>query len=296
MLLEKKIPLKYFLTKIKWDIPIVLTFSIGIHILSLYLKHLDIIFPIFISGFFGSSIAFLLTFKLYQSYDRWWEARKIWGAIVNDSRSLVMQVKSFTSDQSEDLKKIAYRQMGWNYSLSKHLRKQNVLSGLEKYISETELNEVKKHQNIPVALLNFHSQDISAFHKNGNINDYQQIQLDSTIVRLTESMGKAERIKNTVFPKAYNITLHIFIYIFLISLSFALTELHSFVEVPLLVFISAPLFLLEKVALGVQNPFENKPADTPMTTISQAIEINLKQLIGEEVKETTKTEDSYFIM
>jgi len=283
MLLEKRIPIMYFLKKIKWDIPIVLAFSIGIHVFSLYLKHLDIIFPIFISGFFGSSIAFLLTFKLNQSYDRWWEARKIWGAIVNDSRTLIMQIKNFTSNEKSVCNRVAYRQMGWNFSLTKHLRKQNALDGLDKYISKEEFAEIKKHQNKPVALLDRHSLDIRELHQNGKINDFQQIQLDSTIVRLTENMGKAERIKNTVFPKTYNITLHVFIYIFLISLSFALTELHSFVEVPLLVFISVPLFLLEKVALGIQNPFENRPSDTPMTAISKAIEVNLRQLIGEEV-------------
>ncbi len=296
MLLEKRIPLMYFLKKIRWDIPIVLSFSIGIHILSLYLKHLDIVFPIFISTFFGSAIAFLLTFKLNQSYDRWWEARKIWGSIVNDSRSLVMQIKNFTPENASICKQIAYRQMGWNYSLAKHLRKQNSLEGLSNYISEEEFMQIKKHDNIPVALLEKHVQDISELHQRGSINNYQQIQLDSTIVRLTESMGRAERIKNTVFPKAYNITLHVFIYIFLISLSFALTELHSLVEIPLLVFISVPFFLLEKVALGVQNPFENKPADTPMTAISEAIEINLKQLLGENI-ETKKEENSnYYVL
>ena len=140
-----------------------------------------------------------------------------------------------------------------------------------------------------------HSQDIGELHQKGSINDFQQIQLDSTIVRLTENMGKAERIKNTVFPKTYNVTLHVFIYIFLISLSFALTELHSFVEIPLLVFISVPLFLLEKVALGIQNPFENKPSDTPMTAISEAIEVNLRQLIGEEdLTAVVNNEDGHY--
>jgi len=286
----------YFLKKIKWDIPIVLTFSIGIHVFSLYLKHLDIIFPIFISGFFGSSIAFLLTFKLNQSYDRWWEARKIWGAIVNDSRSLIMQIKNFTQNETIICKRVAYRQMGWNFSLTKHLRKQDTLEDLDQYISKEEFSKIKKHMNRPVALLDQHSQDICELHQKGSINDFQQIQLDSTIVRLTESMGKAERIKNTVFPKTYNVTLHVFIYIFLISLSFALTELHSLVEIPLLVFISVPLFLLEKVALGIQNPFENKPSDTPMTTISKAIEVNLRQLIGEENKKDEKLKESYFIL
>lgn len=120
--------------------------------------------------------------------------------------------------------------------------------------------------------------------------------MDATLVKLCSSMGQAERIKNTCFPKTYRLTLHLFIYIFLSLLSLSLTELHSFVEIPLEILISIPFFLLESMALSIQDPFENKPTDTPMTSISRTIEINLKQLIGEDEIPNPVVPGSFYIM
>jgi putative membrane protein len=94
MILERKIPLTYWLRTIKWDLLIVSVFSLTVYFTSEYL--IDLSIPISIGAFLGTAISLLLSFKLGQSYDRWWEARKIWGAIVNDSRTLVMQIQTFT--------------------------------------------------------------------------------------------------------------------------------------------------------------------------------------------------------
>lgn len=291
MITNKRIPINYWFNKIKWELLIVTLLSTSIYFVSEYV--IDIGVPLSIGVFLGSAIALLLSFKLSQSYDRWWEARKIWGAIVNDSRSLIIQLKNFTSNQDKPvIQKIGNRQIGWCYALSCSLRKQDPLKHSSPFITDLDLKKLKQHKNIPLAIIDQHSEDIANLHKNGTINDYQQIQLDDTLVRLCESMGKAERIKNTFFPKTYRLTLHVFIYIFLTLLSLSLTELHNFVEIPIEVIISIPFFLLEKIATQIQDPFENKPTDTPMTSISETIELNLKQLMDSrnlpEVKETNK--------
>lgn len=291
MITNKRIPIHYWFNKIKWELLIVTFLSTSIYFISEYV--IDISIPLSIGVFLGSAIALLLSFKLSQSYDRWWEARKIWGAIVNDSRSLIIQLKNFTSNEEASIiQKIGNRQIGWCYALSCSLRKQNPLKHSSSFITDLDLKKLKHHKNIPLAIIDQHSQDIANLHMKGAINDYQQIQLDSTLVRLCESMGKAERIKNTFFPKTYRLTLHVFIYIFLTLLSLSLTELHSFVEIPIEVIISIPFFLLEKIATQIQDPFENKPTDTPMTSISTTIEMNLKQLMDSgdlpEVKEINK--------
>ncbi len=107
MILEKRIPLKYWFREIKWDLLIVSVFSVLIYFFKLYVINLDI--PLSIGTFLGTAIALLLSFKLSQSYDRWWEARKIWGAIVNDSRTLVMQLKQFSKESDNSIvKTMAY--------------------------------------------------------------------------------------------------------------------------------------------------------------------------------------------
>ena len=281
MILEKRVPLSYWFKLIRYDMLIMCVFSSSVFVLSMYLEHIKI--PFSIVGFLGTAIALLLSFKLSQSYDRWWEARKIWGSIVNDSRSFVVQLKNFTDGSDDKLvKKMGFRQMGWCYVLGNDLRKLDSLEIAKSFVSSEELDVLQMSQNKALTMLDFHNNDLFNLHKENKINDFQQIQIDSTIVRLCASMGKAERIKNTFFPKTYRLTLHLFIYIFLISLSFSLTDLHNAIEIPLLMVISLPFFLLEKIAMTIQDPFENKPADTPVTEIARTIEINLKQLLGEK--------------
>lgn len=155
---------------------------------------------------------------------------------------------------------------------------------------------LNKHKNVPLKLLDFHSQNIQELKRNNLINDYQQIQLDKTIVNLCSSMGKAERIKKTVFPTTYALNLNIFIYTFLIPLSLSLTELNSLVEIPLEILFSIPFFMLEKIASTIQDPFENKPTDTPITSISNTIETNLKQLIDDKAIPVAAKNDDFYVL
>lgn len=295
MILENRVPLSYWFKIIKWDMLIVTIFSTIVFILSNYLKGLNI--SVSIGAFLGTAISLLLSFKLAQSYDRWWEARKIWGAIVNDSRTLVVQLKNFTEPGEKDaVTKMGMRQIAWCYSLGEALRKLDSLGVTQTHISNEEFEQLKESQNRPLTLLDMQTRDVLQLHKDKKINDFQQVQIDQTLVNLCASMGKAERIKNTYFPKTYRLTLHLFIYIFLISLSFSLTDLHTVYEIPLLVFISLPFFLLEKIALTIQDPFENEPSDTPVTSIARTIEINIKQLLDQDEIPEKLAMDDYYVL
>lgn len=295
MILEKRIPIKYWFNIIKWNLLIVLLFSTGIYFFSNYL--IDFNIPVSVGAFLGTAISLLLSFKLSQSYDRWWEARKIWGAIVNDSRTLVMQLKAFNQKNNKEItKRMAYRQIAWCYSLSQHLRKVNASKNIDEFVSRQELTSLENHKNIPLALLGYQSDDLAILHQENAINDYQQIQIDSTLVKLCASMGMAERIKNTFFPKTYRLTLHFFIYIFLTALSFGLVDVYGPIQIPFMILISIPLLLLEKIAFTIQDPFDNRPSDTPMTSLSRTIEINIKQQLGEENIPEPLASESFYIL
>ncbi len=282
MITNKKIPISYWFQIIKLDLFIVLLLSIGLFFFHTYLVKETI--SMSVPAFLGTSIALILSFKLSQSYDRWWEARKIWGAIVNDSRTLILQLNCFigSSTSKDDIKKIAYRQIAWNYILGQNLRKSINIDSIKKYLSKEELEQIRNSSNIPLALLKKQSTGLGKLLDEGKINEFQQVQVDTTLSRLTDSLGKCERIKNTVFPKSYRLTLHFFIYMFLVFLSFALNGMKVYIEIPILVFISIPFFLLEKIAFNMQDPFENRPTDTPVTSIARTIEINIKELINDE--------------
>ena len=281
MLLNKRIPISYILNKVKYDLIIVLSVSLSALFVTNRYQELLPEMPLTIPAFIGTAISILLSFKLSQSYDRWWEARKVWGAIVNDSRSLVIQLQSLTSKgNDEKIKKIAFRQIAWCYSLGQSLRELNPTDNLDEFISEEDLKEIKKHNNKPLALLQLNASDIKQLKETNQLDIFSQLQLDNTLVRLCDSQGKAERIKTTVFPVTYRLFLHAIIYLFVVTLAIAL-RVDGLFEIPLLVAISSAFFLLEKTATHMQDPFENRPTDTAMTAIAKTIEINIKQLLKE---------------
>jgi len=298
MLLSKNIPLKYVVGKIKNELLLVTVYATIIAIVYDNFHFTRISIPLSIPMILGTVISLLLAFRSNQAYDRWWEARIIWGSVVNDSRSLARQILCFTEVGYEGdevhlfRERFVKRQIAWNYALGRSLRKVNVLDGLDRLLSKREMEFVKKYEHKPTALLELHARDLNHALNNGWINTFQQVELDKTLTRLCESMGKCERIKNTVFPATYSLYTHFALNFFIMLLPFGVIEYLNWVAIPLVVAISASFLLIEKMAIHLQDPFESKPTDTPMTAIAQNIEKNLKQMlrdqeISEEVPATT---------
>lgn len=295
MIYDKKVPLRYIFNKIKYDLLNVTIIGLSTYYMT-YIFRKDIPeMPITIPAFIGTAISVLLSFKLNQSYDRWWEARKIWGAIVNDSRSFVLQMQSFIKKGNDDaVKRISYRHIAWLYSLGQSLRGQNPTENIEQFLTEEEILLIQKHNNKPLAILQLNSDDIAKLKESELLDIFSQIHINNTLVNFSNQMGMCERIKSTVFPATYRKYLHWIIYLFIITLSISLRNIESYFELPLLLSISTAFFLLEKSATHLQDPFSNMPTDTPMTTIARNIEINIKQLIKDnEIPQPIKQNKFY---
>ena len=294
MLLNKRIPAYYILSKVKYNLIYVLIVSLLVLYITYRYKELLPEMPLTIPTFIGTAISILLSFKLSQSYDRWWEARKVWGAIVNDSRSFVIQMQTLTAKGNDAIiKKIAFRQIAWCYSLGQSLRGLNPTDNLDNFISKEDLTEIKQHNNKPLALLQLNGRDIKQLKESKQLDIFSQLQLDKTLVRLCDAQGKSERIKTTVFPVTYRLFLHAIIYLFVITLAISL-RVDGLFETPLLIAISSAFFLLERSATHMQDPFENRPTDTAITAIARTIEINIKQLLKEtEIPKPLQSEKFY---
>lgn len=287
MLLKKGIPLNYIFGKIKYEILAVTVYTLIINILYYQYGLKNISIPLAIPMVLGTVLSLLLAFRSNQAYDRWWEARTIWGAIVNDSRTLVRQLTSMMGNTNESdetrhfLDQFVKRQIAWNYALGQSLRKKDPLKGLDRLLSRRELNYLARFDNIPAGLLQMHSRDLKYALQHEWVNPYQQVELDRTLTRLCDSMGKCERIKNTIFPATYSLYTHFAVIFFILLLPFAMIDSLGIVEVPLVAAISASFLLIEKMAINLQDPFENKPTDTPMTTIARRVERDLLQMMEE---------------
>jgi len=303
MLLNKRPPFRFLLSKVKNEFIFVTIYSIILGLAHNYFG-LEIVIPLAIPSILGTAISLILAFRTKQSYDRWWEARKIWGAIVNDSRTLIRDVITFTHLKKESLKDsqedniFVERQVAWCFSLGQSLRCQDPLMGLKKILKTDpdDYEYIKDHHNVPNALLMLHNYDIKQLMEDKKIDSIQQVALAEVTARLCDSMGKCERIKNTVFPKTYTMFVEYLLYLFIILLPFGVMDFSAWFQIPLTIFVSMAFFLLERTAVHMQDPFENRPTDTPVTTLAQTIELNLHQMIEEDMDKKPPVNKEFYQM
>ncbi|MHA4741434.1 bestrophin family protein [Dyadobacter sp. MSC1_007] len=242
-------------------------------------------FPISITTILGTALSLLLGFRTNSAYDRWWEARKCWGEIVNDSRTLVRQAAAFIVDVDQKEKdavvsNIAHLQIAWCYALANSLRKTQVLVYADLHLNTQEHEYVSAQDNIPNAILNLIQFKLAGLHDAGKIQTLLYQNMDNTLQRLCDAMGKCERIKNTIFPTQYSFFVHLVIVIFTLVLPMGLVESIGRIAIPITFTISFLFFYVEWISYIMQSPFEDGPNDIPMTSLSRNIEINLLQLIG----------------
>jgi putative membrane protein len=211
----------------------------------------------------GTAVAFYVGFKNNQSYDRGWEARKIWGGIVNVSRAFGVAVRGYVSDHAgngvitkekidEEIRTLIYRHIGWLHAVKHSMRQRtpwehNLVASarqrryFERHLdfssfdvdvslclSPEELEWVKTKKNAATQLMDRQSQHLARLRKEGLLNDFSHAELQRTIKDLLAEQGGTERIKNTPLPRQYSTSSHIFIILFTLLLPFGM--LNQFAE------------------------------------------------------------------
>lgn len=295
MLVKKRISIIYFLKTIKWDILAIVCYALIAGTFDHYGVVKQVSIPLAVTAFAGTILSLLLAFRTSQSYERWWEARVVWGAIVNDSRTLIRQVKQFMPNNTEGLeiaKDFARRQSVWCFALGESLRKTEHTSKVTDYFNAISEDSTNK----PNRILDHHAEKLALAAEKFDLNPNKQVQIDSTIVKLCDSMGKCERIKNTVFPRAYSLLIHFLIYVLMTMLPFGLEDQSKFVEVSLTILVPSLFIAIEQTAILMQDPFENRPTDTPMTTLAKGIENTLMEMVGEPPVNKIEPPTTYYIM
>lgn len=282
MIINRRVPFKFLLNEIKVQLLTVALLGVIFGLLPYYLPEYAPDISIQIATTLGIAISILLSYKINQSYNRWWEARTIWGAIVNDSRSLILQLQLYINSENEYVTKISHYQIGWCRALERSLRKQDILAVLENLLSEEEIKKIGEHSNVPLAISQLQNRCLKKLYDDNLLNEFARIQIEKTLNDLVASMGRAERIKNTIFPPTFGQILHAAIYLFAVFLSLSSSfRLNLVLQVVILISVSMMFFFLEMLAHRLQNPFNNNPTDTPMTALSRTIEINIRQLLDE---------------
>lgn len=267
-----------------WPINLIIIAEVGLGlaVYDLVLSEYFII-PTLLASVLGTAIAFFIGFLNNQAYDRWWEARKIWGAIVNDSRSWARSLLAYVDETPETMvitNRMVKRHLAWLHTLKNNLRKVDSTTYLL-YLNDNDRAVVSSaiHQNN--ALLKLQAKDLQFLHKNGHIDEFRFKALDELLVRMTDEMGKCERIKNTVFPTSYVFFTKFFIFLFISINAMALFELSGWWAMLYGWIIGYVFYTTFYNGMMVMNPFENEPSDTPMSALTRTLEINLLEMLGE---------------
>lgn len=244
----------------------------------------DYNFPVTVVAVMGTVIGLVLAFRTNSSYCRWWEARILWGAIVNDSRSWSRQILQFiASDPANEkvIRRLTFRQIAWCHALARSLRGQNPIQDVGAFLDADEIQTYGAINNIPNEMLLRQGRELKMLHEAGQIELFQWIELEATLSRLTNSMGGCERIKNTPFPMLYNRIVDNLIYVFVFFLPFGLVNVPAAALIVTSLVLSISFLMIEHTALRMESPFHDFPTDTPMLSLSRTIEINLKQMLAE---------------
>ncbi len=240
--------------------------------------------PLPVIAIMGTVIGLLLAFRTNSCYGRWWEARMLWGAIVNDSRTWTRQLIEFTASSDTKnqttLTRLCHRQIAWCYSLSRTLRGQDATQDIDELLTEEEIREVRT-KHVPNLLLLRQGQELRALRQQGHLETFEFIELEKTLLRLTNAMGGCERIRNTTFPRSYTRIINLLIYLFVICLPFGLVELPWFGLVSTSISFAFAFLMIDRVSIFLQDPFSNRPSDTPTQSLSRTIDINIREMLGE---------------
>jgi putative membrane protein len=229
----------------------------------------------------GAALGILLAFRTNSAYARWWEARTLWGALVNQSRSLARQVTSFSKDP-EFAASIVYLQIAFVHSLRCALRRQSPWDEIRPLLKVDTLSKIESAQNVPNAILQQMGFCAAAAHERDTINGFELLRLDQTFSELSNVMGACERIKNTPLPRQYDFYPELFIKAYCFVLPFIIVEDVGLITPIVTVLIGFAFLVLNRIGKNLEDPFENAPYDVSMTALSRTIEINLRQMLGEK--------------
>lgn len=244
-------------------------------------KHFD--FPVFVTALIGTALSFFIGFNNNQAYGRWWEARMIWGAIVNSSRTWARMALSYIDTSNPEVTAIQHtlvdRHIAFLYALKSNLRRSDD-TFYRHYLSDEDIEKVKGQSNLHNAILSLQTEDLEKLYKSGAIDGYKFLEFNKAITSLCDEMGKSERIKNTVFPTTYIYYSRLFIWYLMFASTVALSNeigLWSILFGSLVGYIFLTIHFIGQVLV---NPFDPIPTGIPLDHITRTIEINLLEMKG----------------
>ncbi len=222
----------------------------------------------------GFVISLLLVFRTNTAYDRWWEGRKLWGELVNNSRNLALKLSVMLKDEHD---RNYFKKLIPSYAsvLQKHLANDDAA----KVLFEGLVLEIDQHKHKPNQVAKMLYQKIQDLFEQGKISGDQLLVLNQELTSFTNICGACERIKNTPIPYSYSAFIKKFIFFYIMSLPFGYVFSLGYYVIPVVVFIFYVLASLELIAEEIEDPFGYDANDLPTDKIAANIKKHVEEIL-----------------
>ncbi|MCD5972265.1 bestrophin family protein [Pseudomonas quasicaspiana] len=238
----------------------------------------------------ASALVVLTSFRNSSAYNRWWEARTLWGAMVNNSRSFARQVLTLVEDDDElnPVKAVLLRRhVAFVKCLSAHLKGESCGDEVQSLITREEYARRHETNNFPNDILNTSAALLAKEYKAGRLDSIRLARLESTMVELSNCQGGMERIANTPLPYPYVAFPRLFISLFCVILPIGLVDTLGWYTPLASTVVGFMLLAIEKIGTDLQSPFKASEHEIQMTKLCENIERNLESMLRDAKVECT---------
>ncbi|MFA6962528.1 MAG: bestrophin family ion channel [Opitutaceae bacterium] len=230
----------------------------------------------------GIAMAIFLGFRNNASYERFWEARKAWGALLNECRTLARQVLNLTDCDDATKRRMVYLIIAFVHALRHQLRSTDATADMNRLLeNEAVKRRVLAARFKPAVILVAFGDELAAARRSGKVEPILAAACEPTMAGLSTVLGTCERIANTPIPFTYSVIIHRVIYLFALLLPFGLVEAVG-AWTPVIVGFSAYMFFtLEALSDEIEEPFGMMPNDLALDAMSAGIEATVRETLGE---------------
>ncbi len=233
---------------------------------------------------FGFVLALFLGFRNNTSYDRFWEGRKLWGALLNTSRSLTRQALTLKNTKESQVSVAEFIQLlgAFILALKHQLRGTDAGEDLKERLNEDNLKIVSAAKYKPAVIMRLLAEWVQKAKDEGSIDTIQQARFDENFDKLSDIVGGCERIVSTPLPYSYRVLLHRTVYIYCFLLPFGLVDSLRWFTPLIVVFVAYTFVAFEAIADEIEEPFGTEANDLALNSMSVMIEETIHEMAGEE--------------
>jgi putative membrane protein len=227
----------------------------------------------------GVVLGLFLVFRTNTAYDRWWEGRRLWGGMVNSTRTFAMKINAALSLEDHDEREWFSKMIcNFVFAMKENLRTGVQLAEMDPP-DENFINDLKKFKHKPNRIASLLHRKVNDLYRSGKFTGDQLINMDKELKDFLDHMGACERIKNTPIPYSYMMYMKKFIFIYIITLPFGFLSQSGFLTVPIVVLISFVLLSVELIAEEIEDPFGRDMNDLPLDELAGKMRENVREIL-----------------